>query len=206
MCFSIISFYLITQIMLCYFFSTSLTMVYSILFWFSFRFIWLFVCFEQSLRGKGQKVVLGLYVIVQWPSHVRLFGSPWIAACHVSLSFTTSQSLLTFMSIELVMLSNHLILCHPLLLFLWSLPAWGSFPVSQLFTSGGQSIGASAWGYMKKGKRTNFPLLSPVNCTCFHFHLLNLYSYDTVHLKNIQSPKAPGVTQWALIDYTVKVI
>ena len=49
------------------------------------------------------------------------------------------------MSIESVMLSNHLILCLPLSPFcLPSFPASGSFPVSLLFTSGGQSIGASA--------------------------------------------------------------
>ena len=41
--------------------------------------------------------------------------SPWTAACQASLSFTISCSLLKFMSIELMMLSNHLILCHPLL-------------------------------------------------------------------------------------------
>ena len=41
---------------------------------------------------------------------------PWTAACQASLSFTVSQSLLKLMSIELVMPSNHLILCHPLLL------------------------------------------------------------------------------------------
>ena len=54
-----------------------------------------------------------------------------------------SQSLLKLMSIESVMPSNHLILCHPLLLPS-VFPASGSFPVSQLFTSGGQSIEASA--------------------------------------------------------------
>jgi len=48
------------------------------------------------------------------------------------------------MSIESVMPSNHLILCHHLLLRLQSFPASGSFPVSQLFASGGQSIGVSA--------------------------------------------------------------
>ena len=48
------------------------------------------------------------------------------------------------MSIESVMPSNHLILCHPLLLLPSIFPASGSFPVSQLFASGGQSIGASA--------------------------------------------------------------
>ena len=48
------------------------------------------------------------------------------------------------MSIESVMPSNHLILCHPLLLYPQSFPASGSFPMSQLFTSGGQSFEASA--------------------------------------------------------------
>ena len=49
-----------------------------------------------------------------------------------------------FMSIESVMPSNHLILCHPLSSYLQSFPASGSFLMSQLFSSGGQSIGASA--------------------------------------------------------------
>ena len=61
-----------------------------------------------------------------------------------SLSITNSQSLFKFISIELVMLSNHLILCHPLLLPPSTFPASGSFQMSQLFTSGGQSIGVSA--------------------------------------------------------------
>ena len=57
------------------------------------------------------------YVVVVEPlSHVRLFATPWTAARQASLSSTVSQSLLKFMSIELVMPSNHLILCHPLLL------------------------------------------------------------------------------------------
>ena len=44
------------------------------------------------------------------------FATPWTAACHASLSITNSQSLLQLISIESVMPSNHLILCHPLLL------------------------------------------------------------------------------------------
>ena len=52
------------------------------------------------------------FVVVQSCSHVRLLVSPWTAECQASLSFTISQSLLKLMSIELVMLSNHLILCH----------------------------------------------------------------------------------------------
>ena len=52
---------------------------------------------------------------IQLLSHVQLFVTPWTAAGQVSLSFTISQSLLKLMSIELVMLYNHLVLCHPLL-------------------------------------------------------------------------------------------
>ena len=53
---------------------------------------------------------------VQSLSLVRLFVTPWTAACQASLSFTVSLSLLKLMSIESAMTSNHLILCHPLLL------------------------------------------------------------------------------------------
>ena len=53
---------------------------------------------------------------VQLLSHVQLFATPWTAAGQASLSITSSQSLLKLMSIELVMPSNHLILCHPFLL------------------------------------------------------------------------------------------
>ena len=55
-------------------------------------------------------------VTVQSLSRVQLFGTPWTAARQASLSITTSRSLFKFMSIESVMPSNYLILCHPLLL------------------------------------------------------------------------------------------
>ena len=48
-------------------------------------------------------------------SHFRLFVTPWTAAHQAPLSFTISWSLLKFMFVELVILSNYLILCHPLL-------------------------------------------------------------------------------------------
>ena len=59
-----------------------------------------------------------------------------------SLSSIISWSLLKLMSIESMMPSNHLILCHPLLLPIQSFPALGSFPMSRLFTLGGQNIGS----------------------------------------------------------------
>ena len=57
-----------------------------------------------------------LFSSVQLLSHVWLFEIPWTAACQASLSITNSLSLLKLMFIESVTPSNHLILCHPLLL------------------------------------------------------------------------------------------
>ena len=68
-------------------------------------------------------------VVVQSLIHVRLFATPWTAACQASVSITNSWSLLKLMSIELVMPSNHLLLCHPLLL----LPS--IFPSIRVFSS-----------------------------------------------------------------------
>ena len=84
------------------------------------------------------------YFVVQSLSRVQLFATPWTAARQTPLSSTVSWSLLRFMSIESAMLSNHLILCHPLSSCPQPFPASRSFPMSRLFTSGGQSIGASA--------------------------------------------------------------
>ena len=81
---------------------------------------------------------------VQSLSCVRLFATPWTVAHQASLSVTKSRSLLKLRSIESVMPSNHFILCFPFSSCLQYFPASGSFPVSQFFASGGQSIGVSA--------------------------------------------------------------
>ena len=60
--------------------------------------------------------LLEIFVVVQLLSHVQLFVTPWTAACQASLSFTISRSLLKLMSVESVMPSSYLTLCHPLLL------------------------------------------------------------------------------------------
>ena len=83
-------------------------------------------------------------LVVQSLSCVHLFVTSWTAAHQGSLSFTISWSLFKRMSIELTVPSNYLILCRPLLLTSILFPASGSFLMSQLFASGGQSIGASA--------------------------------------------------------------
>ena len=84
------------------------------------------------------------HVVVQSLSHVWLFVTPRTEAHQASLSFTISLGLLKLMSIESVVLSHHLILCHPLLLLLKSFLASGSFPMTWLFALASQSIGASA--------------------------------------------------------------
>ena len=78
-----------------------------------------------------------LIVVFQSLSCAWLFVTPWTATRQASESFTISQSLLKFMSIEFVMLSNHLILCHPLLL----LPL--AFPKIRVFSN--QSTLPSRW-------------------------------------------------------------
>ena len=65
------------------------------------------------MLDSGSKVT---FFVIQLLSHVQLFATPWTIACQASLSFTISWSLLKLMSIESVMPSNLLILCHPLLL------------------------------------------------------------------------------------------
>ena len=77
-------------------------------------------------------------------SHVQLFATSWTAACQAPLSFTISQCWLSFMSIESVMYLTISSSAAPFSFCLQSFLASGSFPVSQLFASGGQSIGASA--------------------------------------------------------------
>ena len=75
------------------------------------------------LFSKGERhkdivffLLRGQFSSVQSLSRVRLFATPWTAACQASLSINNSRSLLKLMSIESVMPSIHLILCHPLLL------------------------------------------------------------------------------------------
>ena len=87
-------------------------------------------------------VVNFIFSSVQSLSGVRLFATPWTAAHQASLSVTNSWSLLKLMSIESVMQSDHLILCHPLVLLPSIFPSIRVFS-NEFFASGGQSIGAS---------------------------------------------------------------
>ena len=76
---------------------------------------WVFLP-ELLLRSSAEEQIRTLVVVVQFLSCIRLFVTPWTAAHQASLSFAISWSLLKLLSIESVMPSNHLVLCHPLLL------------------------------------------------------------------------------------------
>ena len=109
----------------------------------SYKFSWGLFCTFYNFLLQTFNSFIFILCSVQLLSHVQLFATPWTAAHQASLSITNSWSLLKLMSIESVMPSNHLILCRPLLPCLQSFPASGSFQMSQLFASGGQSIGVS---------------------------------------------------------------
>ena len=83
------------------------------------------------------------FVVAQSVNRVQFFVTQRTLRCQASLS-AISQSLLKVTSIESVMPSNHLILCHPFLFLPSIFAVSGSFQMSQFFTSGGQSIGISA--------------------------------------------------------------
>ena len=110
----------------------------------SFVFIWCEpqTALELTSTVSSLLITSAFLTSVQSLSSVCLFETPWTAARQAFLSITNSWSLLKIMSIESVMPSNHLILCRPLLLPS-IFPRSGSFQMSQFFTSGGQSIGAS---------------------------------------------------------------
>ena len=102
-----------------------------------------YVTSKKKVRLREQSSLTDV-ISVQLRRSVRLFATPWTAARQASLFITNSWSLLKLMSRESVMPSNHLILCRPLPLLLSLFPTSGPFPVSQLFASGDQSVGASA--------------------------------------------------------------
>ena len=99
---------------------------------FTFTFTFLYIKCDESISS------------VQSLSHVQLFATPWTESRQASLSIVNSWSLLKLMSIQSVMSSNHLILCHPLLLPLSIFPSIRVFSRELTLRIRSQSIGASA--------------------------------------------------------------
>ena len=84
--------------------------------------------------------------------------------CSTPCFFTISKSLLKLMSIELMMPSSHLTLCHPFLLLSSVFPSIRVFPMSQLFVSHGQNIGASASLSVSSVAQSYPALCNPMDC------------------------------------------
>ena len=119
---------------------------------------------------------------VQSLSHVRFFGTPWTVACQASLSITNFWSLLKLMSIELVMTSNHLILCRPLLLLPSIFPSirvfsnesalcirwlkYGSFSISSSNEYSGLISFRIHWFFWLWNRKTK-----KINCQIKFYHL-----------------------------------
>ena len=115
---------------------------------------------------------------VQLLSRVWLFATPWTAAQKASLSITNSRNLLKLMSIELVMPSSAV----PFSSCLQSFPASGSFSRNQFFSSGGQSIGASASAPVLLMNIQDWFLLGLTGLISLQFKgLSRVFSNTTVH-------------------------
>ena len=139
------------------------------------------MCMAVSWFGRGL-----VFVVLQLWGCVQLFAAPCSAVHQASLSFIIPHGLLKVMSLELMMSYNYLILCHPLSFCPQSFPASGSFPMSWLFSSGGQNIGASVtasvlpmniWGWFSLGLTGLISLLSKgLSSTTVRKHLLISHS------------------------------
>ena len=123
---------------------------------------------------------------VQSLSSVRLFATPWITECQASLSITNSRSSHKVTSIKSVKPSSHLILCRPLLLLPPIPPSIRVFPMSQLFTWGGQSTGVSALAFHPPNEH---PGLISVRMNCLDLLAVQgtLKSSPTPQFKSINS-------------------
>ena len=118
--------------------------------------------------------------VVRLPSRVRLFATPWTAACQASLSLTISRSLSKFMSLHRW--------CHPTIsssvalfsFYLQSFPASGTFLMNQLFTSGDQSTGASASASVLPVNIQGWFLLRLIGLTLLSKRLSRVLSCTTV--------------------------
>ena len=94
---------------------------------------------KYKTTTKKLNVTKVVVAVIQLPSHVQLFATPWTATTQARPSSTISWSLLKLMSIELVVTSNHLISVVPFSSHPQSFSVSGSFPMSRLFTPGGRS-------------------------------------------------------------------
>ena len=159
---------------------------------------------------------------VQSLIRVRLFATPWAAACQASLSFTNSWSLLKLTCIELVMPCNHLILCCPLLLLPPIPPSIRVFS-SESFASGDQSIGVSAsasilpmnkqdwsslgWtGWISLQSKGLSRVFSNTTVQKHQFFGTQLSSQSNPHTHTWPLEKTIALTRWTFVDKVMSLL
>ena len=158
-------------------------------------------------------------------SRVRLFVTPWTTARKASLSITNSGSLLKLMPIELVMLPTISSSVIPLSSCLQSFPASGCLQMSQLFASGGWSIGVSASILvLPMNIQDWFPLENRKDCLdllavqgtlkrCLQYHsskasILQCSAFFIVQLSHpyITTGKTIALTRWTFVDKVMSLL
>ena len=129
---------------------------------------WLALFIKSGIFQNIKELNIDQFSSVQLLSHVQLFVTLWTAACQASLSITNSRSLLKLMSTKSVMPSNHLILCHPLLL----LPS--IFPSIRVFSN--ESVLRIRWPMYWSFSFTNSPSNEYSGLISFRMDWLDLFA------------------------------
>ena len=131
------------------------------------------------------------------PSHVRLFVTPWTATRQASLSITDSWSLPKLMSIESVMPSNHLILCHPLLL------SPSIFPSIRVFSN--ESALHSRWPKCWSLRFSSSPANEHTGLISFRMDWLDLLSVQGVLESLLQHHSSKASVVWCSVFFMVQL-
>ena len=138
---------------------------------------------------------MGLFSSVQLLSHVWLFVTSWTAACRASLSVTTSQSLLKLISIKSEMPSNHLILCHLLLL-----PSL--FPSIRVFSS--ESVLYNRWPNYWSFSLSISPSKEYSGLISFRIDLLDFLAVQEI-LKSLLQHHSSKASTWCSAFFMVQL-
>ena len=152
---------------------------------------------------------------VQLFSRVQLFAAPGTAACQVSLSIINTQSLLKLMSIELVMTSNHLSLCHPLLLLLSIFPSirvfsneyWSfSFSINPSKEYSGLISFRMYWLDLLAVQGTLKSLLQHHTSKALILQCSTFFIIQLSYLYMITGKKTVALTKWTFVDKVMSLL
>jgi len=148
---------------------------------------------NQDFFHRSRQIILKLISSVQSLSPVRLFATPGIATCQAFLSIINSQSLLKLMSIGLVMPSNHLILCRPLLL----LPS--IFPSIRVFSN--ESVLCIRWPMYWSFSFSISPSNEYLGLISFRMDLLDLLAVQGTFKSLLQYHSSKASIPWCSVFF-----